>query len=373
MATLRKRLLKGGYAYVIDFRYQGERHVISTGTDDKKLAAQVLSEINQKIIRGIFRLEDYEQKDIRLSAFIQEYFGRVVGSKKPSTLAGERIYSKKLLRIIGDQFLGAIDGRVADHWKMKLLQQVSPATYNIELRVLKMLFNKAVEYGYMKSNPFKKLKKMRVEERRLYLYSSELKVLFDKLQDNIQRSTNRARQSLHYRFKLLCEVLLGTGMRREEALSLVPEQVDFQRNVIVVERAKSKKVREIPMTRRVREILLELKPEMFRGLSGVTASHKFRCAADAVGLKHMKLHSLRHTFATMLIAMGYDIKVVKELLGHEDIRITEMYAKAAGNVLQQAMESFGNFQESGYILVTRRDVQAVETKKLPKMSARNRT
>jgi hypothetical protein len=54
----------------------------------------------------------------------------------------------------------------------------------------------------------------------------------------------------------------------------------------------------------------------------------------------------------MLIAMGYSIKVVKDLLGHEDIRLTERYAKSGGQILQQAMKSFDNFQQRGYDLVT---------------------
>jgi integrase/recombinase XerD len=129
--------------------------------------------------------------------------------------------------------------------------------------------------------------------------------------------------------------------------------VDFNRNVIIVEKTKGKKVREIPMTRRVRAIFQELRPTMFRQLSGVTASHKFRAVANAIGLPpSIKLHSLRHTFATMLVAHGYDIKVVKELLGHEDIRITEIYAKVGGEIKQQAINSLEKFQERGYDLVT---------------------
>ena len=57
----------------------------------------------------------------------------------------------------------------------------------------------------------------------------------------------------------------------------------------------------------------------------------------------------------MLIALGYDIKVVKDLLGHEDIRITEIYAKSGNHILQKAIRSFEILHENGYDLVTRTD------------------
>jgi integrase len=360
MATLRKKQLKSGYVYVIDFRYQGERHVRSTGTHDARLARQILMEIEERMVRGTFRMKEYEGKDIKASEFVADYFVKVAGTKKSSTIAGEKIYTKKFIRIVGDAYLRTIDLRVTEYWRSELLKSVGPVTYNIELRFMKMLFGRAVELGYLNANPFKKLKLLRVDEKRLYLNSEEIKSLLNQLDANIQHATNDRRRAFHYKFKLFCEILLNTGMRRDEALSLTPEQIDLNRNIIVVERSKGKRVREIPMTQRVRAILSELGPHLFRGMTGGTASRKFKAAADMVGLKNMKLHSLRHTFATMMVALGYDIKVVKELLGHEDIRITEIYAKAGNHILQKAIRSFEELHDRGYDLVTRKEGRFLE-------------
>jgi site-specific recombinase XerD len=62
----------------------------------------------------------------------------------------------------------------------------------------------------------------------------------------------------------------------------------------------------------------------------------------------MKLHSLRHTFGTCLIAVGYDITVTMELLGHEDIKTTLIYAKADTRLLREAMQSFELLGRNGY-------------------------
>jgi site-specific recombinase XerD len=366
MASLRKKLLNDGYVYVVDFRYRRERHVISTGTSDKRLAMLVLKDIEGKIVRGTFMIEEYEQKDIRLKAFVDEYFNRIRGTKKESTLKIEDNYSGKLIKIIGNVYVRSVDRKVAEYWRSKLLETVGPVTFNIELRFMKMLFKKAMEYGYASENPFKSLKQLKVQEKRTYMYSNEIKRFFERLDENIQRASNKKRKMFHFKFKLLCEVLLNTGMRREEAVGLTYEQIDFNRNILVVEKSKGKKTREIPMTQRVREIFKELGPPLFQGLTSVRASHKFGDVAKSIGLKNMKLHSLRHTFATMLITMGYDIKVVKDLLGHEDIRVTEIYAKVGSKITQSAMRSFELLQKNGYDLVTPAPPPLLDEKKVLK-------
>jgi hypothetical protein len=119
-----------------------------------------------------------------------------------------------------------------------------------------------------------------------------------------------------------------------------------------VEKAKGKKRREIPMTGRVREILKEESPKLFTDMTGDQVSHKFMDCAKKVGLNGLKLHSFHHTFGTLLLAMGYDITVAKELLGHEDINSTIRYAKADSRLLRDAIRSFEAVGRNSYKMVT---------------------
>ncbi len=59
-------------------------------------------------------------------------------------------------------------------------------------------------------------------------------------------------------------------------------------------------------------------------------------------MTQFKLHSLRHTFATNLVSAGVDILAVKELLGHQDIRTSMVYAKANTETLRNAVELLKN-------------------------------
>ena len=356
MARLRKRKTKTGYQYVLDFRHKGKRHVLSLRTADKKLAESVRSEIEAKIVLGKFDMEDIGKEDILLSRFLQMYFSSVQGTKMDSTLAGEKIYASTFMRIVGDQPLKDITNAALDRWKHQRLEKVRPVTFNDERRVLSHIFNKALELEYIRKNPFKLIKKLKEQQKRLYLTSEELGKFLAEVEHLCTTARNATHRSNYRKFKLFCEVLLNTGMRRSELLSLQIGNVDFETGVIRVEKAKGKKRREIPMSGRVKVILEGLSPQLFADMTANQVTHMFTRCAKWAGLEGLKLHSLRHTFGTYLIAMGYDITVVKELLGHEDINTTLIYAKANNRLLRDAVRSFENFGRNGYKMVTRETI-----------------
>ena len=353
MACLRKRKTKNGFVYVVDFRYQGERHALSVKTSNRRMAEKVRSDIEAKIASGLFRLKEYEEKEIRLSDFLNVYFTGAQGLKLKSTLQVDGFRTKAFLRTVGDVPISSIRIETLEKWRAKRLEKVRPATFNGELRVLKTVFSKAVEYGYLQSSPFKKIKKVREEQKRLYMTSDEIRKMFDYLQHLTQNARNKNHRSVANKFMLFCEVLLGTGMRRSELINLTIDHVDFERNIVLLEKTKGKKRREIPMTSRVGDILGQLSPTLFGDMSKNLVTRRFTECAQKIGLQGMKLHSLRHTFGTYLIALGYDITVVKELLGHEDITTTMIYAKADASLLRDAIKSIGELGKNGYKMVTK--------------------
>jgi len=63
-------------------------------------------------------------------------------------------------------------------------------------------------------------------------------------------------------------------------------------------------------------------------------------AVKASGLDHMTFHSLRHTYASLLVMKGRDLPTVQQLLGHADIKTTMRYAHLAPDHLRLAVEDF---------------------------------
>jgi len=352
MARLRKRKTANGHRYLVDFRYQGKRHVLSLRTANKKLAERVKEEIEARIVRGVFHIDEQIGNNVTFSEFLKTYFASVNGTKSDATLRGERIYTNTFLRIVGHVPLQSISTATLERWRFERLKDVRPVTFNDERRVLSHIFSRAVESGHILSNPFRKVGKMKEQQHRLYLTSDELERFFQGLDIAFATARNRHHRAMYRKFKMFCEVLLNTGMRRSELLKLELNNVDFDNNLIRVEKTKGKKRREIPMTGRVRAILEELSPGFFADMTGDQVSHKFTDCAKKVGLKGLKLHSFRHTFGTLLLAMGYDITVAKELLGHEDIKTTLVYAKADSRLLRDAIRSFETLGMNGYKMVT---------------------
>ena len=82
MAVVRKRRTMRGIVYDVDFRFKGRRHILSTKTADLALAKKIRDDIQGKIARGTFNLEEYEKKTIRLSQFFEDYFAFAKSFKK---------------------------------------------------------------------------------------------------------------------------------------------------------------------------------------------------------------------------------------------------------------------------------------------------
>ena len=338
MASLRKTKTKSGYTYWIDFYFQGTRHVLSTKTSEVRIAKRILKDIEGKIARGNFNLEDYEKKQICLSEFIKEYFRFAQTYKGARTVSLERNVINTFAKFSNDVNLRSIDGQLLDAWKAERLKNVRPATFNLELRTLKAIFNVAKRWGYLEINPTDQITKLKVEEQRLCMTDSELQTFFRKLREEEQAAKSfHRRENLSLLMKYY-EFLLNSGIRRDEGLKLQRKNINSEQNIIFIEKTKNKETRIVPLTNRARDIIDSLDDDLFSRLSGSYVSHMFAQIATKANLVGFKLHSLRHTFATRLIDLGVDVLTVSKILGHSDIRTTMIYAKVRLEAMRNAVK-----------------------------------
>ena len=130
------------------------------------------------------------------------------------------------------------------------------------------------------------------------------------------------------------------------------KDVDLEKKVIAVSNTetfltKTGKMRVVPMSDRVHELLTEMKAEEncayvfnyeHRKLNRSYVDHKFRDYRRAAGLaEDVTFHSLRHTFATWLVQKGVPIFEVQKLLGHSDIKVTQIYSHLAASDLHSVV------------------------------------
>lgn len=160
---------------------------------------------------------------------------------------------------------------------------------------------------------------------------------------------------LALRDRALFETIYSAGLRVSEASALKIEDVRFDQEEIRV-LGKGNKERLIPLGAHAAQLLQRYLEEarshlvgnhihqkaLFVGRRGQALSRaaiwkRFTQYCDRLGIE-AKVHTLRHSFATHLLRGGADLRSVQELLGHADIRTTQIYTHADTDDLQQAFE-----------------------------------
>ncbi len=337
MACIRKVKGRTGYVYHIDFSYRGKRFVKTTKTSELSVAKQILKDIEGKIARGIFDLETFEDKSVLLSSFIEQYFKYAKNLKSPATLVNEKNYTEKFIKYFGNVQMYTITVKNLDLWRSEMLAQVSPTTFNIERRTLQAIFEVAVRWDLIKTNPFKKIQKAKVEEKRLFMEQSEFEKIIKRIDQDISSARSSRDRRFLDKFKAFILFSVNTGMRRSEVLRLKRGDIDIKSGVIHIVVTKSKKTRVVPLNTMSRYIIESIGDDLFGRLNANHVTRKFNYYLGLTGLQQFKLHSLRHTFATNLIRLGVDVYTVSRLLGHSDIRTTLVYAKMKDEVLKDAV------------------------------------
>jgi site-specific recombinase XerD len=146
----------------------------------------------------------------------------------------------------------------------------------------------------------------------------------------------------------------AAGLRVSEVVSLRVDDIDSRRMVIRIRQAKGRKDRYVMLSPRLLAILREYwraarpAPFLFPGnvpdrpITPRTVQKACRDAQEAAGLsKRVRVHTLRHSFATHLLEAGTNIRVIQILLGHRSLRTTEVYthvSKAALEATQSPLD-----------------------------------
>ena len=145
------------------------------------------------------------------------------------------------------------------------------------------------------------------------------------------------------KYKLIISLLLDTGLRTKELLSLRKEDIDLQRRMIIVRNTKNGEERVVFFTEETAKLLekhlkkLNNNDRVF-DVSYFALYRKLKRLGKKLGID-MRPHVLRHTFATRAIRKGMPLPVVQRLLGHKDIRTTQIYTHLVTEDLKRVYDS----------------------------------
>lgn len=323
--------------YQLTYEINGKRTTISTKTKNPKEAYSFLEN---------FQLQKEQPKKqtncFFLSNFKDEYieFARPVKSKK--YLISISSSFKQLIAYCGNIPLNEIDIRIVDKFITTTFSRTQRGAHQY-YRTLKASFNKAVEWNYISSNPFTKIKFPKIPKAfPAFIQEDEFLIVLSNTPYQHQKD--------------IFTTGYYTGLRLGELVNMRWNWIDFFRNQITVKCSddfltKNKKERIVPMSERVRSILLNRFNNSLHQPEDVVfySTDRKMLYPDAVSKQFKKIvrksnlsdkihfHSLRHSFASLLAQKGVSLYIIKELLGHEDLATTQIYSHLQQQNLRDAV------------------------------------
>lgn len=336
----------GKRTYVIQYR-AGRRtrrmtlgqHGALTTDQARKMARQKLGDV----ARGADPAEERRQHQLAPSVaalcdrFLELY---VEQHCKPTTVRSYRtIIRNNIKPRLGTYLVNAVTR--ADIAALHHDMRATPYQANRALMVLSKMFNVAEDWGMRDegANPTRRVKKYREEEKKRYLSDAEQIRLGQALTACLRDGSET--EHVVAAFKLL----MLTGCRRNEIATLRWEYVTTHH----LELPDSKTGRRrIPLPREAYDVLMSLprlqgNPYVILGKTPdghiTDLERPWRRVRARAGLNDVRIHDLRHTYASVAVQSGIDPFLLKEILGHKNLTTTLRYAHLADHTVQQAAGS----------------------------------
>lgn len=229
-----------------------------------------------------------------------------------------------------------------------------PAVAGGALRSLSAMYSWAISQGLLSENPVRSVQKIPPGRRERYLTRAEAQGVYEATYD-----MSAAGEILEAHGAII-RLLLLTGARKSEILQLEWQEVDLERGVILLPSHRSKTGRKaIPLNSVAVQELAGRKREgvyVFPAVRGsgptVGLQRSWERVRAKVGLGEVRLHDLRHSFASFAAADGASLYVIGKALGHSNAATTERYAHLADDPVRKMAEAVAT-------RFTRRDGMAI--------------
>lgn len=331
---------KTWYVRYINARGQVRQYRLGDARDLNLRQARTLADkVRAQVAMGEdpAELKAEQKKVMTFAKFIERHYLPHIRSYKRSWETDVSLLKNHLLPYWGKLPLDAID-------KQRVISRIhahranhKPGSTNRILILVRYIFNLAIrwEIAGVDKNPSEGIP-LYPENNRLerFITPDETKRLFEALE-----------QSRSKMLKYIVPMLLLTGARRNEVLNAKWEDFDFEKRIWRIEKNKSGKPRYVPLGDAVIKLLrcvprLEGNPWVFpnpdTGKPYVHIFYAWDVTRKRAGLPELRIHDLRHSFASFLVNGGRSLYEVQKILGHTQVRTTQRYAHLSQNTLVEA-------------------------------------
>jgi integrase len=310
-----------------------------------------------------------KERELRtFGAVAGDFLARHVATKRKARTADEyrRILQSLIVPAIGSKRI--VEVRRADAAKLHARLEATPYEANRVLALISAVWNWAARHDEvaLADNPAKGIERYREHKRERYLTSDELARLGDALRegetlglpyevDGTSPNAKHAPKADKRRVKLdpfavaAIRLLILTGARLREILHAQWRHADFERGVIFLPDSKTGR-KTLYLGAAALEVLsglprIEGNPHIIAGANDgaprADLKKPWRAVTRAAGLDGVRIHDLRHSFASIGAGASLGLPIIGKLLGHTQAATTARYAHLDADPMRRAAESIG--------------------------------
>jgi integrase len=269
--------------------------------------------------------------------FVQSKYIPYIKTYKRSWEYDQTMIDQRLMRLWGTKKMNEISKQNLIDVQNRLCGGgLKPGTVNRIMAVAKYIFALAERWETIDKSPARNISKLEDNNAKERFLSTE----------EMQRLLDALKQCNSTVVPDIVELLMLTGARRNEVAELEWKEINLDRAVwtLPAERNKAKKQKVVPLSDRAVEVLKRRKDNGSEYVfpnpkTGKPLQHFFNTwdrIRKIAGIPDVRLHDLRHSFASFLVNNGRSLYEVQRLLGHSQIQTTQRYAHLANDTLSEA-------------------------------------
>jgi integrase len=270
-----------------------------------------------------------KDKKILFSELVPKYleFSKITKSK--ITHEGNVKHLKPLLEEFGNLRLDQITSERLEQFRLEFKpkggKSWKPTTWRNRLGLLKQILDYGKNHGYKTADPFSTVKIPRPQIWEFEPRITTKEVITDFF------------SVLEPRYIPAAKIMRYTGLRPAELYRLTPDDIDYDKKIIIVRstKSKTKRQRTIPIHKELTTYLGNIPLE----INHISLTHAFQRACKKIGApRAVTPYVLRHQFATDLGNAGVDVRTIQKLMGHTDIRMTVRYTNPDIELMREAVD-----------------------------------
>jgi integrase len=377
----------GAKSFLLDYRVGGRQRRITIGSFPDwsvQAARNAAKKLKQDVDAG--RDPMGQRHDDRQAPTLWDVWERYQAEHLPRKAvraqADERsMWTKIILPRLGKSKIASLDADHIDELHRDITNvRGTPVRANRVVEVLRRAFNLAIRWKWLTDNPASGVRKNTEEKRNRFLNRAEIGALAQALNDHTEVVSANA-----------IKLLMLTGARRDEVLRATWEMFDLENGIWTKPSAHTKQrlIHRVPLSGPALRLLVDIKdgaarathtaaltlsPYVFPGADGkpltdvkrswtticrkaglaVQVQKKGRNGKPAkdkngkpvlVWQPNVRLHDLRHAFASILVSAGASLPLIGQLLGHTQAQTTHRYAHLFDDPMRHAAETVGDLIE----------------------------